>query len=132
MKQFDVFISERLKLNKDSKIKKYNFKPKPFEITLNARQSFAEIFGCITGNLEIDDFEQTQLYEIAKNYTDEELNIMNDLYLLFDNMNYKVIRSKMLSENEIIIMKKLLMDLDEKDLLTSDLYSLWDALEIEL
>jgi hypothetical protein len=130
MKQFDVFISERLKLNKDSKISKHNFKP--FKISANARECFVEIFGCMTGYLETDDFEQQKYDEVAKNYTKEEMNIISDLYSLFCNeIDYPTIYSRMLDNTEIMLIKNLLMDLDEKDMLASDLYSLWDDLEIE-
>lgn len=130
MKQFDVFISERLKLNKDSKISKHNFKQ--FKISANARECLVEIFGCMTGYLETDDFEQQKYDEVAKNYTEEEINIISDLYSLFCNeTDFPTIYSRMLDNTEIMLIKNLLMDLDEKDMLASDLYSLWDDLEIE-
>ena len=130
MKQFDTFIIERLKLNKDSKISKHNFKP--FKISSNARECFVEIFGCMTGYLEADDFEQQQYDEVAKNYTEEEMNIISNLYSLFCNeTDFPIIYSRMLANTEIMLIKNLLMDLDEKDMLASDLYSLWDDLEIK-
>ena len=109
-----------LQLNKQSKLMHRNGN---FNLSKSERYALESELGYLTGNIDdtgwnwnYDKYEQ-----LLQSYTDKEQKTIKELYeLISDERNWPEVSEKILSEDEILLIQKVINDMIENNLIDEE------------
>jgi len=113
MKAINNFITERLKLNKDTQAKDTNW-----ELTQTERNTIREILGYMAGYRSPLNSHDKKLKTFYVRTREKQHNLMHNMFTIFNN-EYKIpeITNYELKNDEIDLLRKIIIYLKDNDLM---------------
>lgn len=113
MKAINNFITERLKLNKDTQAKDTNW-----ELTQTERNALREIFGYMTGFWRITNSYEKSFRTLYNRYRAPQKDLMNHMFIVFKGGHrLPKVTNYDLENDEIDLLRKIIIYLKDNDLM---------------